>query len=116
MTRRNGAFSGALLLVLALGLPAAGAASSQPDGTGSVPPVTVAPAEAVQPDGTGPLPPMVAEEPIAQPLNPHPSPAGDPTTVLGPVEPVPGVDGADRPGGRADVGGIGGAEQPGRED
>jgi len=116
MTSRRGAFSGVLLLVLALGLPAAGAASSQPDGTGPVPPVTVAPALADQPEGGGALPPVVVEEPVAQPPNPHPSPAGDPTTVRGPVERVPGIDGADRPGGREDGGGISGAEYAGRQD
>lgn len=116
MTRRRGAFIGALVLVLALGLPAAGAGLSQPHGTGPVPPVTVAPDDLSQSDGTGPVPPVVVEESIAQPPNPHPSPAGDPTTVFGPLEPIPGVDGADRPGGREDVGGIDGAESPGRRD
>ncbi len=103
-------------MVLALGLPAAGAALSQPDGTGPLPPLTVAPDDLPQPGGTGPVPPVVVEEPIAQPPNPHPSPAGDPTTVFGPVERIPGIDGADRPGGREDVGGISGAESRGRQD
>ena len=106
---------------VALAIPAAGLAgapdAAQPDGSGPVPPYQPDPlATAPQPDGSGPVPPVVLEVAPRQPPNPNPDRKGKPTQVQGPDEPDAGIDGADRPGGREDVGGVDGSDTPGGRD